>query len=98
MCKKKKGDKRNSSISCNGLICMYIRYTLGRGASLEHLKFPSDNSGVSSYELYRIERGGEVTYHTPGQIVIYPILNLNRHKRDLHWYLRQVSGSIVTEL
>ncbi|KAL7485845.1 hypothetical protein ACHAW6_011435 [Cyclotella cf. meneghiniana] len=50
--------------------------------------------------VYRIERGGEVTYHGPGQLVIYPMLNL-RHsafKQDLHWYLRQVEEVIIRTL
>ncbi|KAL3789024.1 hypothetical protein HJC23_008171 [Cyclotella cryptica] len=50
--------------------------------------------------VYRIERGGEVTYHGPGQLVIYPMLNL-RHsafKQDLHWYLRQIEEVIIQTL
>jgi lipoyl(octanoyl) transferase len=46
-------------------------------------------------ELVRTERGGEVTYHGPGQLVVYPIVNLNRHKRDLHWYLRQLEETVI---
>ncbi|MBC6423388.1 MAG: lipoyl(octanoyl) transferase LipB [Hormoscilla sp. SP5CHS1] len=70
-------------------------YTLGRGASLEHLKFsPSD----SSFEVYRVERGGEVTYHCPGQLVGYPILNLRYYRQDLHWYLRQLEEVAIQTL
>lgn len=70
-------------------------YTLGRGASLEHLKFsPAD----SSFEVYRIERGGEVTYHCPGQLVGYPILNLRYYRQDLHWYLRQLEEVAIQTL
>lgn len=67
-------------------------YTLGTGASLDNLKFNLDNS---PYEIYRIERGGEVTYHCPGQIVCYPILNLANYRQDLHWYLRQLEEVII---
>jgi lipoyl(octanoyl) transferase len=70
-------------------------YTLGTGSSLEHLKFdPNDRE----YSLYRIERGGEATYHCPGQIIAYPILNLRHHQQDLHWYLRQLEQVIIDVL
>ncbi len=66
-------------------------YTLGTGSSLEFIKFGAD----AGYELHRSERGGEVTYHCPGQIVVYPILNLRRHQMDLHWYLRQLEEVVI---
>jgi lipoyl(octanoyl) transferase len=70
-------------------------YTLGTGASLEFLKFDPEQA---EYELYRVERGGEVTYHCPGQIVGYPILNLRYYRQDLHWYLRQLEEVIIQVL
>jgi lipoyl(octanoyl) transferase len=70
-------------------------YTLGTGSSLEFLKF---DPAQSEYELYRVERGGEVTYHCPGQIVGYPILNLRYYRADLHWYLRQLEEVIIQVL
>ena len=70
-------------------------YTLGQGAKLDFLKFdPSQNE----YELHRVERGGEVTYHCPGQLVGYPILNLRRYRQDLHWYLRQLEEVLLKVL
>lgn len=59
-------------------------YTLGRGATLENVKFSEQDRDLP---LYRIERGGEVTFHGPGQLVAYPIFDLEYHKRDLHWYV-----------
>lgn len=66
-------------------------YTLGRGSSLDHLRFdPTKPSPSGGREVRRTERGGEVTWHGPGQLVGYPVLDLNFHKKDLHWYLRQL--------
>lgn len=70
-------------------------YTLGQGASLEFLKFDPDQAG---YDVVRVERGGEVTHHAPGQLVGYPILNLTRHRQDLHWYLRQLEEVLIRVL
>ena len=67
-------------------------YTLGTGSSLEFLNF---NPQESELEVYRIERGGEVTYHCPGQLVGYPIINLKYYQQDLHWYLRQLEEVII---
>jgi lipoyl(octanoyl) transferase len=70
-------------------------YTLGQGSSLEFLKFDPKES---SAQLYRVERGGEVTYHCPGQLVGYPILNLRHYQQDLHWYLRQLEQVLIQVL
>ncbi|WP_390883156.1 lipoyl(octanoyl) transferase LipB [Kovacikia minuta] len=70
-------------------------YTLGQGANPGFLKF---DPSQTEYELYRVERGGEVTYHCPGQLVGYPILNLNYYQKDLHWYLRQLEEVLIQVL
>lgn len=70
-------------------------YTLGQGSSLEFLKFNPNDPDI---ECHRIERGGEVTHHAIGQLVAYPILNLENHQRDLHWYLRQLEEVIIQVL
>lgn len=70
-------------------------YTLGTGSQTEFVHFDVNDS---SYSIYRVERGGEVTYHCPGQLVGYPILNLHYHQKDLHWYLRQLEEVIIRTL
>jgi lipoyl(octanoyl) transferase len=70
-------------------------YTLGTGASLAYLKFDPQSD---DRELIRVDRGGEVTYHCPGQLIGYPILNLRYYRQDLHWYLRQLEEVIILVL
>lgn len=82
-------------------------YTLGTASSLDHVLFSSAElrrgeaaapTGGDVPLLVRTERGGEVTYHGPGQLVAYPILNLARHRKDLHWYLRSLEEVVVKML
>jgi lipoyl(octanoyl) transferase len=70
-------------------------YTLGQGADEKFLKFAPN---AQMPPVVRVERGGEVTYHCPGQLVGYPILNLRRHRTDLHWYLRQLEEVVIRTL
>lgn len=70
-------------------------YTLGRGASERHLRFDPAHPPAP---LHRIDRGGEVTHHMPGQLVAYPVLDLRRHRCDLHWYLRQLEQVVIDVL
>ena len=70
-------------------------YTLGRGASEQHLLFDPHDPPAP---LHRIDRGGEVTHHMPGQLVVYPVLDLRRRQCDLHWYLRQLEQVVIDVL
>ncbi|KAF1322390.1 Lipoyl transferase, partial [Globisporangium splendens] len=71
-------------------------YTLGRGATMANVRF--DPQVDTQHKLIRVDRGGEVTYHGPGQVVVYPILDLHHYKKDLHWYLRQVEEVVIKTL
>jgi lipoyl(octanoyl) transferase len=70
-------------------------FTLGRGASEDHLLFDPEHPPAP---LHRIDRGGEVTHHAPGQLVAYPVLDLRRRRTDLHWYLRQLEQVVIDVL
>mgnify|MGYP006275553951 FL=1 len=70
-------------------------YTLGRGASTGFLRFDPKRP---PHPLFRIDRGGEVTHHCPGQLVLYPVLNLQRHGADLHLYLRTLEQVVLDVL
>ena len=65
-------------------------YTLGRGSNKSNLLFSSDEQDV-----YKIDRGGEVTCHMPGQLVTYLVLDLNDYNKDLNWYLRKIEEIII---
>lgn len=67
-------------------------YTLGAGSTTDFLMF---DELKPPHPLFRTERGGEVTYHGPGQLVMYPILDLRQHKADLHWYLRSLEEVVI---
>lgn len=69
-------------------------YTLGKNANEDHL-LQSRPSGIP---VYRIERGGDVTYHGPGQLVGYPILDLHDHRLSVSWYMRSLEKVILNSL
>jgi lipoate-protein ligase B len=72
--------------------------TLGRKKADNKLPVTEDFLRSRGIELFEVERGGGVTFHGPGQLVGYPIFDLQRHKLDLHWYLRQVEEALIRTL
>lgn len=66
--------------------------TLGRAGHSRHVVCPT---GI---DVVEVERGGDVTFHGPGQLVGYPILDLSQHRRDLHWYLRALEQVLIDAL
>jgi len=72
--------------------------TMGRGTDRNNLlKSPEDLEELG-IELFEIERGGDITFHGPGQIVMYPILDLRTQNRDLHKYLRNLELFVIATL
>lgn len=72
--------------------------TLGRGARAESLPLAAAELVRRGIEVHEVERGGDVTYHGPGQLVGYPIFDLRGHRQDLHWYLRTLESALVRAL
>lgn len=72
--------------------------TLGRGADESNITASSERLAGHGVTVYEIERGGDVTYHGPGQLVGYPIIDLERHRKDLHWYLRALEEVLIRAL
>lgn len=72
--------------------------TLGRRKADNKLPVSEDYLRSRGIELFEVERGGGVTFHGPGQLVGYPIFDLQRHTLDLHWYLRQVEEGLIRTL
>jgi lipoate-protein ligase B len=72
--------------------------TLGRSSKAAHVLFPPSALASRGVELFDVDRGGDVTFHGPGQLVGYPIVDLRGHKEDLHWYLRQLEAALIRAL
>jgi lipoyl(octanoyl) transferase len=70
-------------------------YTLGTGSDAS---FILKSSLANSPPVVRMDRGGEVTYHGPGQLTVYPILDLRNYNQDIHWYVRALEEVIIRAL
>ena len=72
--------------------------TLGRGTRSSSLPLAPPELERRGVEVFEVERGGDVTFHGPGQLVGYPILDLRGHRQDLHWYLRSLEDVLIQAL
>jgi lipoyl(octanoyl) transferase len=70
-------------------------YTLGRNAKKENLLISVEQLAARGAQVFEIDRGGDVTYHGPGQLVGYPILDLAKHRRDIAWYMRSLEEVLL---
>jgi lipoyl(octanoyl) transferase len=73
-------------------------YTLGKSSDDAHLLADEDELKSTGADVYHIDRGGDITYHGPGQVVGYPILDLNNYYLDIHRYLRDLEEVIMLTL
>jgi len=72
--------------------------TLGRGTRPESLPVSASVLERRGIPVFEVERGGDVTYHGPGQLVGYPVIDLRQHREDLHWYLRRLENALIGAL
>lgn len=70
-------------------------YTLGRNAKRENLLAAPERLARLDAEVFETDRGGDITYHGPGQLVGYPILDLAKHRRDIAWYMRSLEEVFI---
>jgi lipoyl(octanoyl) transferase len=73
-------------------------YTLGKSGNKDHLLLPIEQLTDINATYYPINRGGDITFHGPGQIVVYPILDLDNFFTDIHKYMRFLEESVIQTL
>ena len=69
--------------------------TLGRSGKISNLRAPSEMLRQMGVSFFETNRGGDITYHGPGQLVGYPILNLGEIRRDVAWYVRSLEEAMI---
>ena len=90
---------KNKELSSAIILCQHPPViTLGRTAKRENILASSEKLNILKIRVYETQRGGDVTYHGPGQLCIYPIVNLNYLKKDINWYLRSLEYIIINVL
>ncbi len=73
-------------------------YTFGKRASEAHLLVHKQQLAQENIDIFNIDRGGDVTYHGPGQLVGYPIIDLQNYRQDVHWYLRTLEEVLINTI
>jgi lipoyl(octanoyl) transferase len=73
-------------------------YTLGKSGKMDHLLLNEQQLAEREIDFHKINRGGDITYHGPGQIVGYPIFDLEQFRPDIHDYLRKMEEACILTL
>jgi len=73
-------------------------YTLGKSGKEDHLLLSEEECRDKNIAFYKINRGGDITYHGPGQLVAYPIFDLELFQRDVHVYVRNLEEAVIRTL
>jgi lipoyl(octanoyl) transferase len=95
ICERKKG-------GCAPDVLLFLEHppviTLGRNGDWHNLVVSEDTLKSRGVSRYHVDRGGDITFHGPGQLVGYPILLLERHEQDVHRYMRNLEETIICAL
>ena len=73
-------------------------YTLGKSGKESNVIWNEEEREEEGVSYYKINRGGDITYHGPGQLVVYPIFDLDQFNRDVHWYVRSLEQVVIDTL
>lgn len=91
--------RKHNEISDCLLFVQYLpTITLGRSGKMEHLLATPAEMEQRGVSFHLTERGGDITYHGPGQMIAYPVLDLAGYRRDIDWYLRRLEECIMATL
>lgn len=97
--KKNLLDVKNGLAQSVLIVCRhYPVITMGRQADKKHILTTKEELKKRGIRVYNADRGGDVTYHGPGQITLYPIFNLNNFKKDIYFFLRCLEDSAISFL
>ena len=89
----------NNDLNAALILCRHPPViTSGRKVPAASFKAASGEILAKGIKLYNIERGGDVTYHGPGQLTVYPIINLHYFKKDIHWFLKELESLVILTL
>ena len=98
----KRANRNNDSIQTTPNYLLFVEhppvFTLGKSGKIEHLLLTEQQLTEKKIAFYKSNRGGDITYHGPGQIVGYPILDLDHFFTDIHRYLRTLEEVIIATL
>ncbi len=70
-------------------------YTLGKSGSMDNLLLNEQELQRKNIDFYKINRGGDITYHGPGQIVVYPVFDLDNFKHDIRWLVDSLEEAVI---
>jgi len=94
-----KSSEQHKSTLSTLILCEHLPvYTLGKSGKIENLKLSPEELAEKSIDYYKINRGGDITYHGPGQITGYPVFDLEQLKPSAAWFIDTMESAIIDTL